>query len=346
MVRFTLLVFGLLVLIGLVWHIGPARILEVAGGLGPLAILVILLPSLLMYLLEAYGWQMTLGPHRGRVAFWRLFMIRTAGEVVNMTTPTAYVGGEPLKAYLLKRRGVPLVEGLASVVTAKTTMTIAEVAFILMGIGLAFRALGSSGNSNGLVLGVSVSVGLLVFGTFVFVMAQRRGMFTGILSLLRRCRVTIEYLERREQKLKELDQSILSFYSNDPRAFLLSLGLFFLGWMAEALEVYAILYYLGGPIDPLSAISIAALSVFIKGGTFFIPGSVGAQEGGNLLLLVAFGYTELTGITFALLRRLRELAWIAIGLLCLAALGWRGETQPEVSGEDGEAFVKKDPTIT
>ncbi|MGH8761438.1 MAG: lysylphosphatidylglycerol synthase domain-containing protein, partial [Burkholderiales bacterium] len=118
--------------------------------------------------------------------------------------------------------------------------------------------------------------------------------------------------------------TILDFYTREHRAFLLSIGFFFFGWMAEALEVYVILSFIGEPpVSPLAAIAIGALSVFIKGGTFFIPGSLGAQEGGNLLVLVAFGYSELAGITFALLRRVRELVWIAIGLGCLAALGCR-----------------------
>ena len=73
---------------------------------------------------------------------------RTAGEVVNMTTPTAYVGGEPLKAFLLKRHQIPMVDGLASVVIAKTIMTLAQVLFILVGIALAFWILGSSGSSG------------------------------------------------------------------------------------------------------------------------------------------------------------------------------------------------------
>ena len=60
-----------------------------------------------------------------------------------------------------------------------------------------------------------------------------------------------------------------------------------------------------------------------KGSTFFIPGSLGAQDGGNLLLLKAFGYSDVTGITFALLRRFREMVWIGIGLLCLASIGKR-----------------------
>jgi hypothetical protein len=88
-------------------------------------------------------------------------------------------------------------------------------------------------------------------------------------------------------------------------------------------EVYVIIWYLRGPAMALSAISIAALSVFIKGTTFFIPGSLGAQDVGNLFLLKDFGYSEVAGITFALLRRFRELVWIGIGLLCLAVLRGR-----------------------
>jgi len=324
--RLILLLVGLLTFAGLVWHIGPANILDAVSNLGIAALAVILLPSLLMYLLEAYGWRLTLRSHAAAVSFGRLLAVRTAGEVVNMTTPTAYVGGEPLKAYLLKPYGVPMIEALASVITAKTTMTIAQVLFILLGIGLAFGLVGASSaeESNAQILAALVGVGLLLFGIALFVMVQRIGLGLGLLNVLRWCRIRIPFLEAREDKLRELDRTILDFYTRDRRAFLLSIGFFFCGWMAEALEVYVILHYLGGPpVGPLAAIAIGALSVFIKGGTFFIPGSLGAQEGGNLLVLVAFGYSELAGITFALLRRVRELVWIAIGLGCLAALGGR-----------------------
>ena len=71
-------------------------------------------------------------------------------------------------------------------------------------------------------------------------------------------------------------------------------------------------------------VAIGGLSVFIKGGAFFIPGSFGAQDAGNLLLVTAFGYSEVTGITFALLRRFRELVWIAVGLVCLGGITGKG----------------------
>lgn len=321
MLRLLLLVVGFLTLSLLVWHIGPGHIYETAARLGPVALCIVLVPSVVMYAVEAYGWKITLGPAGQAVPFLRIFAVRTAGEVVNMTTPTAYVGGEPLKAYLLQKSGVPMVEGMASVVIAKTTMTIAQVLFILLGIALGFWILGAQGSSGQMIAAGLLSIGLLAFGTMAFVFVQRRGLFTWTLETVRRIGLRIEFLESREEKLRSIDHTILNFYTHHQAAFYLSIGLYFLGWLAEALEVFVIIYYLGGPADLWPSISIGALSVFIKGGTFFIPGSLGAQDGGNLLLLQAFGYSDVTGITFALLRRFRELAWIGIGLLCLAVVG-------------------------
>ncbi len=318
MLKAALFLLGALTLSALIWHIGIDRIYGAVAQLGPAAMLAILLPSLLMYVLEAYGWRVTLGAWAKDVPFWRLLAIRTAGEVVNMTTPTAYVGGEPLKAFLLKRQGVPLVEGLASVVTAKTTMTIAQILFILAGIGLGFWLLEAGGSAGQTITAGLVSVGLLLFGVGAFVLVQRHGMFSWILKILRFIGLRLQSLESREQKLLELDRTIAHFYSHRRSAFLLSTGLFLLGWLAEALEVFVMVLCLGQPITVLSAVAIGALSVFIKGGTFFIPGSLGAQDAGNLFLLTTFGYGDVTGITFALLRRFREFVWIALGLACLA----------------------------
>lgn len=332
MLRLLLLLAGFLTLSLLVWHIGPGNIFAAATRLGPLALCAVLIPSIVMYAVEAYGWKITLGPAGQQVPFLRVFAIRTAGEVVNMTTPTAYVGGEPLKAYLLQKSGVPLVEGLASVVIAKTTMTIAQVLFILIGIGVGFWILGGQGSSGQMIAAGLLSIGLLAFGTLAFVFVQRRGLFIWTLETVRMLGLRIQFLESREETLRSIDHTILNFYTHHRAAFYTSTCLYFLGWLAEAFEVFVIIYYLGGAAEVWSAISISALSVFIKGGTFFIPGSLGAQDGGNLLLLQVFGYSDVTGITFALLRRFRELVWIGIGLVCVLLLGRvpRSEAEPRI----------------
>ena len=150
MLKLVLLFAGLLTLGLIVWHIGPGRIYDMAAQLGPVALLVMLIPSVIMYVIEGYGWKVTLGPSAKDIPFWRVLVIKTAGEVVNNTTPAGYVGGEPLKAYLLKKHHVPMVEGLASVVIAKTTKTIAQVLFILLGILLAFWTIGADGSVGSL----------------------------------------------------------------------------------------------------------------------------------------------------------------------------------------------------
>jgi len=335
MLRLLLLFVGLLTLGLIVWHIGLGNIYDAAAQLGPVALLVMLIPSIVMYVVEAYGWKVTLGPSGRDIPFWRVLAIRTAGEVVNMTTPTGYVGGEPLKASLLRKHHVPMEEAFTSVIIAKTTMTIAEVLFILLGIALSVWLLGGNDSSGQTVAAALLSVGLLALGTAAFVFVQRQGLCTWLLEFVRKIGLKIKYLETREEKLRSLDRAILGFYRHKRPVFYASTGLFFLGWMAEALEVYVILYYLGGPAIALSAISIGALSVFIKGGTFFIPGSLGAQDGGNLLLLKAFGYSDVTGITFALLRRFRELVWIGIGLMCLAMMGRRDAVQKSRADDSG-----------
>lgn len=324
MLRYILLALGLLVLSLLVWNIGPGNIYEAASKLGPTALLAVLIPSIIMYSVEAYGWKVVLGQAAQRVPFWRLLTIRTAGEVVNMTTPTAYLGGEPLKAYLLKRHDVPIADGAASVVIAKTTMTIAEVVYILMGIALAFWILGVGNSAGQTITAALLSVGLLVCSIGGFIFIQQRGLFSSTLSLVKKLGLRIKVLEAQEKHLYSIDQTIRNFYNHHQKAFYASMGLYFLGWMAESLEVFGIIYFLGGSVSALSALSIGALAVFIKGGSFFIPGSLGAQDAGNMLLLQTFGYSDVTGITFALLRRFRELVWIGIGLVCLALVGKRG----------------------
>ncbi len=329
MLRYFLLALGLAVLGLLVWRIGLGNIYDAASQLGPVTLLIILIPSVLMYAIEAYGWKIVLGPSGKTVPFWRLLTIRTAGEVVNMTTPTAYLGGEPLKAYLLNKYNVPMTEGAASVVIAKTTVTIAEVCFILTGIALGFVILGTGSSATQTITAALVSVGLLVCSIAGFVFIQHRGLFASILSLVKRLGMRIRVLEAQEEHLHSIDRTIRNFYSHHKRAFFASTGVCFFGWLAESLEVFAIIYFLGGSVGVLSAVSIGALAAFIKGGSFFIPGSLGAQDAGYMLLLQAFGYSDVTGITFALLRRFRELVWIAIGLLCLAMVGKRGMGQDQ-----------------
>ena len=317
MIRLLFLAAGLVVLGGLVWHVGLSQIWETVERVGFVAFCIILIPLLVVYLLDAYGWSLTLGRWTDRVGFVRLFMVRMAGEAINVTTPTAMLGGEPVKAYLLTRYEVPMVEGLASVVTAKTIMVVAQILFMLSGLGVTLWLVG--GNEYNVLVAL-LTLGLLGFGVFLFLLLQRYGIGRGLLTVADACRIRSQRLEAWWPQLLELDHTIRTFYRERRRTFLLSLGVHFVAWLTEVFEVYAILYFLGAEVGWLSSFSIASIAVLIKGSVSFVPGGLGAQEGGYLFLLMALGHDEVTGITFALIRRIREILWILIGLVFLAVL--------------------------
>jgi len=63
---------------------------------------------------------------------------------------------------------------------------------------------------------------------------------------------------------------------------------------------------------------IESLLQLIRAGSFFIPLSLGAQEGGLILIFTSLGMAGPLGLAVSFVRRIRELVWIALGLL----LGW------------------------
>ena len=77
---------------------------------------LILLPFALVYLLDTVGWRLCFGRTLPKaISFATLFRIRLAGESLNNVVPSAYLGGEAVKVYLLHKRGLPVVDGASSV---------------------------------------------------------------------------------------------------------------------------------------------------------------------------------------------------------------------------------------
>ena len=67
-------------------------------------------------------------------------------------------------------------------------------------------------------------------------------------------------------------------------------------------------------------------------GSFFIPLSIGAQEGGLALIFVSMGMTGDVGLAVSFVRRIKELVWVGFGLI----MGWGMAFKP--------AKVQLDPT--
>src|SRR5690606_20884492 len=129
-----------------------------------------LLPFSLVYVVDTVAWGQAFADGRP-VSFGRMFRIRWAGESVNNVVPSAYVGGEVVKAHLLCRRGVPVKTATASTVLSKTAQSVAQVAFIAAA-SLTFLQLAP--DEPGMRMGMTVVVAGATAVVAGFFLLQRR----------------------------------------------------------------------------------------------------------------------------------------------------------------------------
>jgi uncharacterized protein (TIRG00374 family) len=317
--RVLFLLLGLGLLVVLVTQIDLVRVKAYLAEMG-WAFPLIFLPYIVVYCCDTLGWRLAFGPSVS-IPFHTLFLTRIAGEAINNLTPFAYLGGEPVKAHLLTRFQVPIIQGMAASIIAKLLISISQFFFVILGGMLALSHLVTRPDLLWPLILLVIVVGVLLTGLSY---ALRVGLFTLLFRALDRWNVTPSFMERWRAQLQQLDETIVEFGRRYPSHLFLSWGLHFLGWALGTLEVLAIFYAVGIPISLAEAMGIEALAGVVKAVAFFIPGSLGIQDGGNVLLLTVFGYPSSLGLTFSLVRRMRELLWISLGLVVLLRhYGWR-----------------------
>jgi uncharacterized membrane protein YbhN (UPF0104 family) len=105
------------------------------------------------------------------------------------------------------------------------------------------------------------------------------------------------------------------------------------GWAGGGLEIYLVLGFLGTPVSLGTALVIESFGAAVKFASFMIPASLGALEGGYVAFFSAFGLGGAAGLSYVLVRRMRELTWAALGYLAMSALGPRPRlAEPERGG--------------
>ena len=309
-IRLVLLGVGVAFLAYLVAQVGPETLLVSFQAISWRLLLIVWFPFALIVALDTLGWRFAF--RRDLASFSTLFTVRMAGEAFNTITPTASMGGEPVKAYLLRPQ-VPLDEGLASVVVAKTTVSLSQGLFLVAGIALALTSLPPA---SSLLRGMIwlAAAGAVALGAFVLL--QQRGLFGGGLRLLRG--LGLSWGDQQEEGVRRLDRELSAFYRGHPGRLTLSLLFHFVGWVLGSLEVFLILHFMGTPVSLTTALIIEAFATAIKSAAFLIPAGVGALEGGTMAVFAAFGLGAGVGLSMTLVRRFRELAWVAAGLVVLS----------------------------
>jgi uncharacterized protein (TIRG00374 family) len=288
----------------------PRAILASIAQLSWRLAIVLCFPAALVVAFDTLGWRFAF--LRDGPAFRTLLAARLAGEAFNLVTPTAALGGEAVKAWLL-RGVVPLAASVPSVIVAKTTITLAQGLFLLLGVGLAWAS-GLPGSA--LLQGMAWLLAIEAVALGGFVVAQTRGMLAWGGRVV--TQLGVQGVE--PAALGRIDDVLARFYGTAPARLTLSIAFHFVAWLLGAVETWLILRFLGVPVSPTAATVIEAFGTAVRFATFLIPASLGALEGGYVVTFAALGLGATTAVSFSLIRRIREAVWVALGLVAFAAM--------------------------
>src|ERR671919_2979032 len=233
-VKTVLFVLGGALLAVLVYYVGTEPILETLRRLAWWQFVLVCLPYALITAADTLGWRFAFA--RDRAPFWRLYGARLAGEALNLVTAVGAVGGEAAKAWLV-RRDVTYEESVPSVIIAKTTITMAQALFLLIGLGLAWILLPVGSD---IARGMAWLLVLELLAVSGFLGAQLTGLVARGGRLLRLFGAIGD-----ATSAEALDRALRGYYRTQWRRLTLSVGFHLLGWLLGALEAALMLWALG-----------------------------------------------------------------------------------------------------
>jgi len=302
---------GIALLVAVLAHIDSAEVMARVGDVG-WGLAVVLGLYLAAFSIDSLTWHLTLTSiSMSAKGLYRTWKVRLVGESFNAVMPAAGMGGELVKATLLKTHyGVGYGEAVASIVLARTINLIALVLFLVIGFAFILGA-----PELPVFYKVMAGAGLvaLSFGTFVAFALQRLQVASLAGSWLSQWRFA-KGAERVLHHIFEMDARLVGFYTAHRRRFAWAAFWAFLNWVLGAIEIYYALYFLGHPVSVVDAWIIEAVAQLVRTGTFFIPASIGAQEASFLLVCGAMTGSPALGVAVAVVRRIREIVWIVWGM--------------------------------
>jgi len=241
-------------------------------------------------------------------------LARWAGESANSLMPAGQIGGPVLMARHLAQRGMRMQDAAAAITVSTTLQTFAQIAFALLGIAM-LGAQATHISQNTLRASSLIASGLLALQVGGFYWMQRRGFFSKVMRTATRFAGKRDWSQWMSQA-EAIDVAVqLTYGRSGPVAasFLLSS----VGWLVGTGEVYLILQLIHHPVGWFDALLLESLGQAIRGAAFAIPGALGVQEGGYLLLAPLVGLPPDAALALSLAKRARELLLGLPGLLYL-----------------------------
>ena len=312
------------------------RALLLAGGATLLAVLVVRIgPGVIADMLRRVGWgflavSALYATHVAvrALALWRslpitllpyaaVLRVRLSGEAVEMLTFSGPFLAEPAKGWLLTRYGFSGADAYGSVALEYLLYTV--VSFWMATVALAMLLARDVLPDTMHAPVVAIIVAMVAFTVAFFVAAVTGvGLIVPIVrrvgAIAGRARADAAAL-----RIDPVERVLVGFMHNRPARLAEVLTIEAGAHALLALEIWVVVRALGFHLAPVDPFIIEGGVKFIGIAFFFIPGQLGASEGVYALLFGAIGLPAATGLTVALVRRIRAL--IVAGA-ALAVLAW------------------------
>lgn len=234
--------------------------------------------------------------------------VRWLRESINVLLPVAQMGGDLVGGRLLTFWKVPGGMAGASVLVDLLLQAFGQLLFALLGCGVLVKVSGGNELAGWVIATLPIGALALV----AFFAAQRFGLFRLVEKLL-------EKIGERWPKASfgrdlGLHDAIVEIYSR-PRAVARSMVWHIFGWLAGIAEIWIALSCLGYTPNLAEAVVLESLSQAIRGAVFFVPGGLGVQEGGFLVLGHIFGISPEAALALSLIKRIPDVALSLPGLV-------------------------------
>jgi len=235
--------------------------------------------------------------------------MRWVGESVSTLVPSAAVGGDIVRARLAAINGVPLPISAGSVLVDITLGVFTQAGFTMLGLALLVDATGQKSFVRPTLVGTLL--GILAVAGFYF--AQRLGMFRFLGLIVARLANSPEW-QSLVQSGETLDRAIRGLYARR-RGVAMCCAWTIISLVGGSGEIWIALHALGLPATLVNALILQSMALTIRSAAFAVPGGLGVQEGGYLVVGNLLGIPGNAAFALSLIARMRELALGIPGLV-------------------------------
>jgi Lysylphosphatidylglycerol synthase TM region len=267
--------------------------------------------------LRACAWRLCTPP-QARLSVSRAIGAFIAGDAVGNLTPLGMAASEPTKAFLVRHR-LATNESIASLAIDNLVYAASIATMVVAGLVVALAIVPLPIEGRDVAIAVLVA---LVIGAAV-TMRLLRGTWSPEGGPRPPWR----------ESVSRVRQSVVAFWSDSPvrvaQAFACDMAFHVLA----VYEIFLTLGWLFGERPTLvQAFVFEVLNRAVTVAFKFIPFRVGVDEALNGALAPVMGLHPAAGVTLALIRKARNLAWTGVGLLLIAGAPARVAPGPDRQG--------------